>query len=539
MTTDTLIRRARVVDGTGAPWFRADVRIACGRIAAVGPNLPAAGARIVEAEGRYLAPGFIDAHCHDDAAFLREPTRPEKVLQGVTTIVVGNCSFSLYPTRPASAEALRLHFSGLLGETAPGEVFDGLASYRAALHGRGIGPNLVSLVGHAALRLAVMGHEDRPATPAEVAAMADLLDAQLAEGAAGLSLGLVYPPSAYADAPEMAALAGTVRRHGRVLAAHVRSYEAGLVAAVDEFLNLLRASGAAGLLSHLQSAGRPNWGGVPRAIARLEAARREGVDVSFDMYPYPAGSSYMLQLLPPEAQAGGLDRLVARLRDPAGRETLRAWVERGPDDPHAPQSKIALIGWTNVLISGVSAPSLKAFEGMRMDAAAAEACLDPFDLMARFVAEDAGQTAIVMFQLDEADLRAACTHCLHMFGSDGLPRPGTRPHPRAYGTFPRVIGKLARADGWFGLEDGVRRMTAMAAQRFGLADRGVLRPGLAADLVLFTDDAVDRATFADPVQMPHGITDVWVAGEAVVEDGAVTGRLPGRVLGAPSHPISA
>jgi N-acyl-D-amino-acid deacylase len=539
VTAPTIIRGARVIDGTGAPWFRSDVRIAQGRIAALGPDLPTEGARVVEAEGRYLAPGFIDAHCHDDAVFLREPARPEKVLQGVTSIVVGNCSFSLYPTRPASAEALRLHFSGLLGETAAHEVFDGLASYRDALHGRGIGPNLVSLVGHAALRLAVTGYEDRPATRKEVAAMVDLLDAQLAQGAAGLSLGLVYPPSAFADVPEMAALAETVRRHGRVLAAHVRSYEAGLLDAVEEFLGLLRTSGAAGLLSHLQSAGRPNWGGVPKAIRLLEEARAEGIDVSFDMYPYPAGSSYMLQLLPPEAQAGGLDRLLARLRDPAGREALRAWVERGPVDPHALQSKISLIGWSNVLLSGVGTPALKRFEGMRLDAAAAEAGLDPFDLMVRFVEEDAGQTAIVMFQLDEADLRAACTHCLHMFGSDGLPRPGTRAHPRAYGTFPRVIGKLARADGWFGLEDGVRRMTSVAAQRFGLHDRGVVRPGMAADLVLFAEDAVDRATFADPVQMPHGITDVWVAGEAVVEAGAVTGRLPGRVLGGPSEPVVA
>ena len=529
--TDTLIRGARVIDGTGAPWFRADVRLAEGRIAAVGPDLPAAGAGVIEAAGRYLAPGFIDAHCHDDAAFLREPTRPEKVLQGVTTIVVGNCSFSLYPSRPASAELLRLHFSGLLGETAPGEVFDGLPAYRAALHGRGIGPNLVSLVGHAALRLAVMGAESRPATPAEAAAMADMLDRELAAGAAGLSLGLVYPPSAYADAPEMAVLAAVVRRRGRVLAAHVRSYEAGLLAAVDEFLGLLRASGAAGLLSHLQSAGRPNWGGVPKAIARLEAARAEGIDVAFDMYPYPAGSSYMLQLLPPEAQAGGLPALLARLADPAARAALRLWVERGPSDPHAPQSKVSLIGWRNVLVSGVGAPALKRFEGMRMDAAAARAGLDPFDLMARFVAEDAGQTAVVMFQLDEGDLRAACTHGLHMFGSDGLPRPGTRPHPRAYGTFPRVIGRLARAEGWFGLEDGVRRMTSMAAGRFGLGDRGVLRPGLAADLVLFAEDAEDCATFEDPVRMPRGITDVWVAGEPVVAGSAVTGRLPGRVLG--------
>lgn len=531
---DTLIRRARIVDGTGAPWFRADLRISGARIAAIGPDLPVDGARLVEAEDRYLAPGFIDAHCHDDAAFLREPTRPEKVLQGVTTIVVGNCSFSLYPTRPASAEALRLHFSGLLGETTPDEVFDGFEGYRTALHGRGMGPNLVSLVGHAALRLAVMGYDDRPATPAEVGAMVELLDLQLAAGAAGLSLGLVYPPSAYADAPEMAALAETVRRRGGVLAAHVRSYEAGLVAAVDEFLDLLRVSGAAGLLSHLQSAGRPNWGGVPKAIGRLEAARAEGIDVSFDMYPFPAGSSYMLQLLPPEAQAGGLDRLIARLREPAEREALRDWVERGSADPQAPQSKISLIGWSNVLISGVGAPQLKHLEGLRMDAAAAEAGLDPFDLLVRFVEEDAGQTAIVMFQLDEADLRVACTHCLHMFGSDGLPRPGTRPHPRAYGTFPRVIGQLARADGWFGLEDGVRRMTSMPAQRFRLADRGVLRPGLAADLVLFAEDTIDRATFADPVQMPHGIGDVWVAGEAVVADGTVTGLLPGRVLGGAS-----
>ncbi len=461
------------------------------------------------------------------------------MLQGVTSIVVGNCSFSLYPTRPASAEALRLHFSGLLGETAAHEVFDGLASYRDALHGRGIGPNLVSLVGHAALRLAVMGYEHRPATPAEVATMVELLDAQLADGAAGLSLGLVYPPSAYADVSEMAALAEMVRRHGRVLAAHVRSYEAGLLGAVEEFLGLLRSSGAAGLLSHLQSAGRPNWGGVPKAIRLLEGARAEGIDVSFDMYPYPAGSSYMLQLLPPEAQAGGLDRLLARLHDPAGREALRLWIEQGPADPHAAQSKISLIGWGNVLLSGVGAPALKRFEGMRLDAAAAAAGLDPFDLMVRFVEEDAGQTAIVMFQLDEADLRAACTHCLHMFGSDGLPRPGTRPHPRAYGTFPRVIGKLARADGWFGLEDGVRRMTSVAAQRFGLHDRGVVRPGMAADLVLFAEDTIDRATFADPVQMPHGITDVWVAGEAVVEAGAVTGRLPGRVLGGPLNPVVA
>jgi N-acyl-D-amino-acid deacylase len=531
MGNGLLIRGARIVDGTGAPWFAGDVRIEDGRISTVGPMLKADGAEVVEAEGCYLAPGFIDAHCHDDLMCLREPERIEKAMQGVTTVIVGNCSFSLFPTTPRSAELLRQHFSGLLGETAPEEVFDGFAGYRDALHKQGTALNVVSLVGHAALRLSVMGYERRPATAEERATMQALLGRQLADGAAGLSLGLVYPPSAYADEAELIALGETVKAHGKILAAHIRSYEADLGASTDEFLAILRSSGAAGLLSHLQSAGRPNWGKVPAAIAKLEAARGEGIDVSFDMYPYPAGSSYVLQLLPPEAQEGGLPSLLAQLRDPAGRETLRKAVEEGNPDPKAAQSKIVLIGWENVRISGTSDPDLKRLEGKSMTAAAAEEGISPFDLMVRCIEEDAGQTAIVMFQLDEKDLHAACTHHLHMFGSDGLPRPGTKPHPRAYGTFPRIAGRLRRTAGWFPLEDAVRRMTSMAAQRFGLSDRGLVRPGMAADLVLFEDGIEDTATFDSPTELPTGIRGVWVGGESIVAAGEITGRRPGRVLG--------
>ncbi len=531
MAGETLIRGARIIDGTGAPWFAGDLRIAGGRIASIGASLPAGGGDIVEADGRYLAPGFIDAHCHDDLICLREPERVEKAVQGVTTLVVGNCSFSLYPTAPRSAELLRLHFSGLLGETAADEVFDSFAAYRRELHRRGTALNLVSLVGHAALRLAVMGYERRAATEEECGTMQRLLAQQLADGAAGLSLGLVYPPSAYADEAELIALAETVRAHGKLLAAHIRSYEAGLLSSTDEFIGILRSAKVAGLLSHLQSAGRPNWGNVPKAIARLEEARRDGIDVSFDMYPYPAGSSYVLQLLPPEAQEGGLEALLAQLRDPAGREALRKAVEEGSPDPHAAQSKVVLIGWGNVRISGTSNPGLKRFEGKSMDAAAAEEGVTPFDLMVRFIEEDAGQTAIVMFQLDEDDLHAACTHRLHMVGSDGLPRPGTKPHPRAYGTFPRVAGPLRRERKWFPLEDAVRRMTSAAAQRFSLGDRGLLRPGMAADLVLFEDGIEDRATFDDPTELASGVRHVWVAGDAIVSEGRVTGRRPGRMLG--------
>jgi N-acyl-D-amino-acid deacylase len=528
MSHDLLIRGARVIDGTGSPWFAADVRIRDGRILDIQKTLASDGADIVEADGRFLAPGFIDAHCHDDLICLREPDRPEKALQGVTTLVVGNCSFSLYPSTSSSAPALRQHFSSLLGEVLPDEVFDSFAGYRAALHARGIAMNVVSLVGHAALRIAVVGHERRAATQAERAKMQELLAAQLRDGAAGLSLGLVYPPSAYADQAELLELSRITSNHGKLVAAHIRSYEGELNDSIDEFIGLLKGAGAPGLLSHLQSAGRPNWGKIPSAIEQLERARQDGVDVSFDMYPYPAGSSYMLQLLPPEALEGGVDVLIARLAQADFRDQLRRAVEGA--DPAITKSKVAMIGWGNVRISGVSNPGLKHLEGMNMVQAAEMTGVSPFDLMVRFILEDRGQTSIVMFQLDEGDLKAACTHRLHMVGSDGLPRPGTKPHPRAYGTFPRVAGRLRR-EGWFSLEDAVCRMTSRAAERFGLADRGLVRPGMVADLVLFDDTIDDRATFDTPTELPAGIKNVWVAGEAIVQDGETTGRRPGRVLG--------
>lgn len=525
-----LIREARVVDGTGAPWFAADVLVREGRIAEMGKSLRADGVSVLDARRLYLAPGFIDAHCHDDLICLREPGRAEKIAQGVTTLVVGNCSFSLYPTTTGSAGDLRKHFSTLLGDVSPDEVFNGFSSYRDAVHGRGLALNLVSLVGHAALRLAVLGHEMRAATAAECGQMQALLARELRAGAAGLSLGLVYPPSAYADRHELLALSRTVQEHGKLLAAHIRGYEGDLLEAMDEFIALLRDSGVAGLLSHLQSAGRPNWGQMAKALNKLEQARQQGVDVSFDMYPYPAGSSYILQLLPTQALEGGYDALVARLSQKDFRDRLRLYMEGENWAKDTPPSKVSLIGWDNVRISGVGNPGLKTLEGLNMVQAATSLNITPFELLLRLVLEDQGQTGIVMFQLDEEDLHAACTHRLHMVGSDGLPRPGTKPHPRAYGTFPRVAGRLRR-EGWFSLEDAVCRMTSRAAERFGLVDRGLVRPGMVADLVLFDDAIEDRATFDSPAQLPTGIEHVLVAGEVVMENGKMTGRLPGRVLG--------
>src|SRR6185312_8662846 len=355
------------------------------------------GAQIVDAQGLYLAPGFIDAHCHDDLICLREPQRVEKIAQGVTTLVVGNCSFSLYPTAAGSAGNPRKHFSTLLGDVSADEVFEDFAGYRDAIHGRGLALNLVSLVGHAALRLAVIGHERRAATDAECARMQALLARQLRAGAAGLSLGLVYPPSAYADRDELLALARTVQENGKLLAAHIRGYEGDLLDSMDEFIGLLRESGVPGLLSHLQSAGRPNWGQMVDALNKLEQARLEGVDVSFDMYPYPAGSSYILQLLPTAALEGGYDGLVARLAQADFRERLQLYLEGKSSAKGVPPSKVSLIGWENVRISGVSNPGLKSLEGQSIVQAAAGLGITPFDLLVRLILEDQGQTSIVMF----------------------------------------------------------------------------------------------------------------------------------------------
>jgi N-acyl-D-amino-acid deacylase len=528
MPQDLFIRNARIVDGTGAPWFRGCVRVAGGRISEIGAQLTPGRERVIEAADRWLAPGFIDAHCHDDYVFLSEPDRPEKIAQGVTTIVVGNCSFSLYPATAQSREDTRALFSGLLGSIPPDAIFDDFDAYRQSMRDAGIAPNIVSLAGHGPIRLAVLGYENRAATDDEIIRMQALLQQQLDQGAAGISFGLVYPPSAFAERRELVALASTAAAHGKLVAAHVRSYEGGLMASIDEFLSVLGEAKAAGLLSHLQAAGRPNWGSIPAAIARLEAARTEGIDVSFDMYPYQAGSSYILQLLPPAALDGGMAALLERLDDPIRCAHLRRWIEEGDDDPEV-QSKISLIGWGNVQISAVGADGLKPLEGLRLDEAAAKIGLSPFDLLLRFIREDEGRTGIVMFQLSEDDVRCACTHRLHMTGSDGLPRPGTKVHPRAFGTFPRMAGPLV-ASGWFSLEDSVRRMTSVAAQRFGLFDRGVIRPGAVADLVMFTDDLADLATFAEPAQLPTGITDVIVGGVAVIEAGRPTGARPGSVL---------
>lgn len=524
-----VIRNATVLDGAGIEPVVADVVVRDGRIASVGPCHDR-GITTIDGDGLLVAPGFIDCHCHDDLEMLRHPDRPEKVAQGITTVITGNCGFSLFPFTEASKPDLRRHAGSLLGAVAEGEVFTDFAAYSGALLERGLAINVAPLVGHGPLRLEALGFDSRPATSDEAQIAALRLESQLRQGATGLSLGLVYPPSAFAECDELLALCKVAARCAKPVAAHIRSYEAGLLDATHEFIYLLQASGARGVLSHLQAAGRSNWGLVIPALAALDDAVAVGVDVCFDMYPYLAGSSYALQLLPPSALAGGIEGLKAKFRSRESRGWLKSRLETRGRDEEGWESKVSLIGWEAVLVAGVATAGLKSLEGHSVSDAAKAANCEPFDILERLVLEDDGASALILFQLSDSDLRAAFTHPLHMVGSDGIPRCDGRPHPRAFGAFPRVLSKLVASDGWLSLPQAVRRMTSEPARRFALTDRGVIRAGAVADLVLFEPNFRDLATFEEPRRLAEGARYVWVGGQAILADGRPTGARPGRVL---------
>lgn len=528
---DTIILNARIIDGTGAPWYRSSLGIKGDKIVKIGPFSDeeiSSTVNVFDARDKYLTPGFIDSHTHDDSVIFSTPEHGSKIQQGVTTIVTGNCGFSTYPN--GDNEDVRSHLNTLLGNVPSEHFFNNFTSFKNHLTENTIGLNIASLVGHGPLRISVMGYERREATPKEVHKMAHLLEEQLKQGAIGLSLGLVYPPSAYAGIAELVTLAKVVAKYDRILSAHVRSYEGNLLTSIAEFLEILNKSKARGLLSHLQAAGRPYWEIlIPKAIEMIESARDDqGIDIAVDMYPYIAGSSTIMQLLPPSAMAGGFYELLRKLEDPDYLQELQALTEGGNEPGW--ESKIALIGWENVVIGSVLDESLKPFEGMNITAAAALTQMTEFDFLLFVVVTDQGTTNIIMFQQSEVDLNKVLSSRLHMIGSDSIPRDGGKPHPRMYGSFPRVIGRLAKQDGLLLLEEAVRKATSLPAQRFGILDRGILRPQMIADIVLFSPEFLDRATFEEPTLPPVGLESLWISGIQSIKKGEILGSLPGVVI---------
>lgn len=533
---DVILKGGRVIDGTGNPWFRADVAIKDGKIVRIGHLSGVKAEKIIDVKGLVVSPGFIDIHSHSDFTILFNPKVESTIRQGVTTLVVGNCGISLAPVNPAREDLLMRYISPFM---PPGErlkvkwtTFSEYLKYEEEI---GVASNVAHLVGHGTIRIAVMGFDERTPTNEELGEMKMLVAEAMQAGAFGMSSGLIYPPGVYSKTEELIELAKVVARYGGIYATHIRGEGATLIKAVSEAIEIGEKSGAPVQISHHKAAGRPQWGKSEETLKLMEEARMRGVDVTCDQYPYRAGMTSLVTLLPPWAHEGGMDRLLERLRNPKDRERMRRDIEKGIPGW---ENFVASCGWENIYVSYVKTEKNKPLEGKNLtEIAKIKGKPDEFTALCDLLLEEEGVATMVLFMMDEGDIRRIMKHPLSMVGSDswsvapyGVLGVG-KPHPRFYGTYPRVLGRYVREYNILRLEDAIRKMTSLPAQKIGLWDRGIIRVGAWADITVFNPDKViDKATYQDPHQYPEGIEYVLVNGEVVVERGEHTGILAGKVL---------
>lgn len=523
---DTLFAGGSVIDGTGGPARHVDVGVSGGTIAYLGPPLadPRAG-EVVDLTGLVLAPGFIDIHTHSDLTVLAGPAAESAVLQGVTTQVIGNCGFSPFPVADDRRALLQDHIGGIGGESVA-VTWNDADGYAERLDADPPAINVVALVGHGALRIAAMSEPYGAGDSDSLSAMCDLLERCLDQGAAGMSTGLTYPPSALADPQEIQALAAVCARSGRMYATHARALAGQEGGAIDEAITVARQTGVRLEFSHLALNNPVNWGRAADSLLRFDSAAADGLDVGFDVYPYDASSSSAVQYLPYWVQEGGSDALRRNAADPGWRSAAVDAIAEG---------FFGGIAWHWDRIVLTAAPGRPELVGLSFAEIAELWRVPPPQVLLDVCAELGSLAQVVLYYRTEQDMQTFLAHRLSVIGSDGLARPlapaGDHPHPRSFGTFPRVLGRYVRDIGLLDLPTAVHKMTAAPARRLGLAGRGVLAEGFAADLVVFDAGSVaDGATFAEPRKPPAGIRRTVVAGRTVMRDGQVLAERPGRFL---------
>ncbi|QLE73697.1 D-aminoacylase [Streptomyces rectiverticillatus] len=536
---DTVFRNVRVIDGSGGPSYRADVGLAGGRIAEIrrpGEGPRPSAPRVVDATGLALSPGFIDMHAHSDLALLRDPAHEAKAAQGVTLEVVGQDGLSYAPVDDRTLAGVRAQITGWNGDGSDvdfswrsvGEYLDRLDhGFAGDGLGEGIAVNAAYLVPQGTVRALAVGWEDRPATATELGRMKRLVAEGLEQGAVGLSSGLTYTPGMYAGDAELTELCRVVASYGGYYCPHHRSYGAGALAAYEEMIALSRAAGCALHLAHATMNFGVNEGRAPELLALLDSALAAGADISLDTYPYTPGCTTLAAMLPSWAGEGGPEAVLRRLRDDAAAERIRYAMEvEGADGCHG-----VPIDWDAIEISGVSDPALAAAHvGRTVAGAARERGEEPWATARRLLIADRLGPTILQHVGHEENVRTIMRHRVHTGGSDGILH-GAKPHPRAYGTFPHYLGRYARELGVLSLEECVAHLTSRPAARLRLPDRGLVRVGQRADLVLFDPETVAAgATFEAPRTLPTGIPYVLIAGRFVMEDGRRTDVLAGRAV---------
>jgi dihydroorotase/N-acyl-D-amino-acid deacylase len=532
---DVLIRNGHIVDGTGSPWYSGDIGIRAGRIAAIGNLADAAAHQTIDARGMVVAPGFIDMLGQSEITILVDPHLPSKIFQGITTEITGEGG-SAAPLNDAirkADQAAYQHYG----------VKPDWSSYRqyfARLEKQGIGINVADYVGATQVRRMVLGDDNRAPSPAELDRMRTLVRAAMHDGAIGVSSSLQYAPAPYATTDELIALAAEAGKLGGIYATHMRSEGDAIIPAIDEAIRIGREAHIPVEIWHLKAAGKQNWGRMPEIVAHIQQARAAGVDISADTYAYPAWFNSFSAFIPPWAHDGGDAKLIARLRDPATRARIR-------HDMETPSTSwdnewLEIPGPQAIQVCVVQNPQLLPLQGKTIAEIAKLWNKDPMDTIFDLLIQDDAFTNVAVFGMSEPDVALALEQPWVAVDNDsqGTSPEGVlgreHPHPRAYGTFPRILRKFVREEHKLTLEDAIRKFSALAAQRMRLTDRGVLKQGMWADVVVFDPATIhDNATFEKPNQLSEGMQYVLVNGVPVIQEGKMTKALPGKVLRGPAY----
>ena len=530
---DIIITHGHIIDGTGAPWYEGDIGIKDGRIAAIGSLSNAPRKQTVDAHGMVIAPGFIDMLGQSEYTILADPRLPSKIFQGITTEITGEGESAA----PVSEGILREN-QGTYAHYGITLDWHDFQTYFARLKSQGLGINVGDYVGAATVREMVIGYGNRTPSADELKHMQALVADAMRQGALGLSTALQYPPAPYAHTEELIALAQTAAQFGGIYATHMRSEGDAEMAALDETFRIGREAHIPVEIFHLKASGKNNWGSAPRVIQAIEAARAQGIDVAADTYAYTAWQNSFSAFIPPWAHDGGTSALIVRLKDPATRARIRQDMTTPSKDWD--NEWLAITGPQDILITAVINKDLMKYQGKRLSEIAAEWREDPIDAICDFLIRDQAGSSVAVFGMDEPDVRLILQQPWVSIDNDasGASIEGVlsheHPHPRAYGTFPRILRKYVHDEEVLTLSEAIRKFTSLPAQREHLADRGVLKLGMWADVVVFDPSTIrDEATYEDPNRLSVGMQYVLVNGIPVISQGKMTGALPGQILHGP------
>lgn len=522
-----LIKRGKVIDGSGGSYFKADIEIIGDTIAAIGNIEEKAEHDIIDAEGKIVCPGFIDTHSHSDLQLLVDPYMEPKIRQGITTEVLGQDGISMAPTPLKYVDSWRKNISGLEGDSEEiGWEFESTGKYLKELENKGTAPNVMYLVPHGNIRMEAMGLSSDKASAEDLEKMKAITRRELLSGAVGVSSGLIYIPCAYGEIEELIEICRIASEHNKPFVVHQRSEADTILQSMEEIIEVAKKSGVRIHFSHFKICGKKNWNKIKDVLELLDKAEKEGIQISFDQYPYCAGSTMLGVLLPPWAHAGGTDKLLERLQDNSMRNQMKFDIENGLP---AWDNFVDFAGFENIYITSVKTSKNEDCIGKNLLQVAALKGKEVFDALFDLLLEESNAVGMYDYYGTEEHLKTFMKRKEQNFCTDGL--LAGKPHPRVYGAFPRVIGKYVREEKVMSLEEAVHKMTGKPAEVFGLKDRGLLREGYKADIVIFdSEKIVDTATFENPISFPKGIEYVLINGVKILDNGQRKEDITGRVI---------